>query len=548
MSKITILLFSIPMLAAISLFPQISTRGTDPEQEGRNLPWQADLDFVLAKLKEVHPNLYYRISPEEFETAVSDARYMIEKSESDIECFFAIRRVIASLQDGHTNLYLNGKMDLTSLKLPWTIDYLPDGYFVGAIDKRDKELIGCKVVAVNSIPVEEAIQKLEEICSGDNQVKRRDRAASYLSYPLILNGIGIQTPGNEVSLTLQDESGEMVHKRFNADTHFKDSELYTIQMVLGSSTPYHLKNIEKNYWFQQLEDQHSIYCQINSLENQGREGESFGKFTSDLFAAIDQTFELEKLIIDLRYNTGGNGRISIPFIKEIIKRDKINSRGRLFVIIGSKTYSAAIVMANGLLEYTEAIFVGSPSACPSNLFSNSRPVGTLPHCGASLSIASRLIDNAWISNREYFKIDVPVLITGREYYSGVDPVLTVILDNAAMSLEDIAISQGAEAAFARYKEIIQSYQDLSWWNTSENLETGINEKGYLLYERNPYGSEQLLILNTLLFPSSWNAWDSLAEIYYMNGKKEECIKALEKSLELNPDNQNAIEGLKMLRK
>jgi len=50
-----------------------------------------------------------------------------------------------------------------------------------------------------------------------------------------------------------------------------------------------------------------------------------------------------------------------------------------------------------------------------------------------------------------------------------------------------------------------------------------------------------------LFPESWNAYESLGEAYMKAGNKELAIENYEKSLELNPQNTNAVEQLKKLR-
>lgn len=58
---------------------------------------------------------------------------------------------------------------------------------------------------------------------------------------------------------------------------------------------------------------------------------------------------------------------------------------------------------------------------------------------------------------------------------------------------------------------------------------------------------ELFKQNTADFPDSANAWDSLAEAYLTKGEKELAIKYYEKSLELNPKNDGAIEQLKKLK-
>ena len=52
--------------------------------------------------------------------------------------------------------------------------------------------------------------------------------------------------------------------------------------------------------------------------------------------------------------------------------------------------------------------------------------------------------------------------------------------------------------------------------------------------------------NTVDFPQGYNTWDSLAEGYMIDGDKESAIKYYKKSLELNPENTNAVQKLKEL--
>jgi len=50
-----------------------------------------------------------------------------------------------------------------------------------------------------------------------------------------------------------------------------------------------------------------------------------------------------------------------------------------------------------------------------------------------------------------------------------------------------------------------------------------------------------------IYFNSWNAFDSLAEAYLKAGQKDLAIKNYEKSLELNPENTNAVEKLRQLQ-
>lgn len=57
---------------------------------------------------------------------------------------------------------------------------------------------------------------------------------------------------------------------------------------------------------------------------------------------------------------------------------------------------------------------------------------------------------------------------------------------------------------------------------------------------------ELFKLNVEAYPESWNAYDSLAEAFMDDGQKELAIQTYRKSLELNPQNTNAVEMLKKL--
>jgi predicted alpha/beta superfamily hydrolase len=57
---------------------------------------------------------------------------------------------------------------------------------------------------------------------------------------------------------------------------------------------------------------------------------------------------------------------------------------------------------------------------------------------------------------------------------------------------------------------------------------------------------EFFLLNTQYYPLSANAWDSLGEAYLVKGEKERALSSYKKSLELNPNNNNANEKIKLL--
>jgi tetratricopeptide (TPR) repeat protein len=76
----------------------------------------------------------------------------------------------------------------------------------------------------------------------------------------------------------------------------------------------------------------------------------------------------------------------------------------------------------------------------------------------------------------------------------------------------------------------------------------MNRVGYRLLERKRFKEAiEVFKLNVEDFPKSANVYDSLGEAYMVSGDKELAIQNYQRSIELNPDNGNAVEMLKKLR-
>jgi len=69
-------------------------------------------------------------------------------------------------------------------------------------------------------------------------------------------------------------------------------------------------------------------------------------------------------------------------------------------------------------------------------------------------------------------------------------------------------------------------------------ESKVNNLGYLLMNEERYEDAlKVFKLNTKLFPTAWNTYDSYGECLLKAGNKEEAKRMYQKSLELNPENK-----------
>jgi pimeloyl-ACP methyl ester carboxylesterase len=104
-------------------------------------------------------------------------------------------------------------------------------------------------------------------------------------------------------------------------------------------------------------------------------------------------------------------------------------------------------------------------------------------------------------------------------------------------------SQGVAEAVEMFKK--KRKEDNNWIPFTE---TRMNILGYQrLQSGKTKEAIELFKLNVLAYPESANTYDSLGEAYMINGDKELAIQNYKKSLELNPNNPNAVEMLKQLK-
>ena len=68
----------------------------------------------------------------------------------------------------------------------------------------------------------------------------------------------------------------------------------------------------------------------------------------------------------------------------------------------------------------------------------------------------------------------------------------------------------------------------------------------MLFDGQQQAGVEVLRLNTLLFPLSWNVYDSYAEALSFTGKKEDAVIMYRKSIRMNPDNKGGKEALEKI--
>src|SRR5262245_23208203 len=111
-------------------------------------------------------------------------------------------------------------------------------------------------------------------------------------------------------------------------------------------------------------------------------------------------------------------------------------------------------------------------------------------------------------------------------------------------LGEVYRKSGATAAVERYKALRTKYDNRGAYDFGEGP---LNTLAYdLLAKKDFEGALTIFRLNASTFPVSANVWDSMAEGYAAAGRKELAEIYYRKSLELDPENKNALGKLREL--
>ena len=516
--------------------------------------WQQDLKFMAEQMPKCHKNLFHAITREQFQRAIEQLHKRIP-SLSRHQIVVEMARIAASIGDGHTNIAPTRDSKIGFRSYPLKLYFFNDGMFVRAATIEHKDIVGARVTKIGRFSVETAYNVVCEIIGCDNDMDAKFFAPFLLTMPEVLHALGMIDDMNSAAYTLDIQGKQVVvvlkpygpaeMLRPDTDTSWKLKPGWVdARDSARLPTPLWLKDPENNFWFEYLPDIRTLYVQFNQVGN--KDNESVEEFSQRLFAFVD-SIQVDRFILDLRLNRGGNGAYNRPLLLGIIKSLKVDRQGTLFTVIGRSTWSAAEFLCNDLEKYTNTLFVGEPSGGKPNSYGDSRKI-ILPNSGITVRVSSLWWQGDERDTRQWTAPQLAADLTFKDYQNNVDPAMNVILQyRPTKSLTDLltkALSMGAPAS------LVHVYQQ--WKSNPLNgyIDPGpeLIDLGYrLMSTQHKEHAIQVFTLCVDVCPGSWNAYDSLGEAYMNNGETDLAIKNYRKSLELNPNNENATEILKKLR-
>jgi hypothetical protein len=390
-----------------------------------------DLDFLFKTIEEVHPNMYAYTSKEEFSPIREKLYSQIDRTMTRLEFYKLTAPVVAAIRNSHTVLrpfveeykrYLEGGGKVFPLELR------SDGSKVILSENYSATLLPVdgEVLAINARLVREIFASFSRLFSAES---RNINSRLITEMTVLLRWLLVLEYGPLESWDLKIRSSD------------GNVNGYTIKSVAATELGgQESKATLTPNSYQHLPEYNTSLLEIKSFGGWGGDLEEFKAFLSDSFQRIRQQ-KVANLIIDIRDNKGGGDNLvhslmeyltAKPYrlyekteikisaqsraVIEHIRRqvpDKFANKeegdivtlemllrtppanpirftGRVFVLIGSQTWSASTVFASAVKYFHVGTLVGEETPDPPTLYGSSIML-KMPSSQLQFAVASKLL-------------------------------------------------------------------------------------------------------------------------------------------------------------
>jgi hypothetical protein len=518
--------------------------------------WREDLAYLARELPRRHKNLFHTMRREQFDSALAALDRKLPTLARH-QVIVEIARIVAWVGDGHTNVAPTRDPKIGFRTYPVKLYFFKDGLFIRSATREHADLVGAKVVRIGRHTAGQAYEAVRELIGRDNEMSARYFAPFLLVMPEILHAIGaIDDPGNAPLLLEQAGARTVAVLRPSGAAAMMPSDTDVSWMPQagwldmrgtdGPRTPLWLRGDPRvPLRLEYLPESRTVYVQLNKVGD--GPDETIAAFAGRLRTFVD-TGSVDRVVLDLRLNRGGNGTLNQPLLLSLIRSPKLEGPGRLFVLIGRGTFSAAQFLVQDLEAYTDAVFVGEPTAGKPNSYGDSRKI-ILPNSGITVRASIFFWQRGHpLDTRQWTGPDVAAELTSRDYREQVDPAMREVLAyRQEASLAERMRDAFAAGDSARALKLHLDYK-ADPRHAYADTELELNALGYELLRQGRQGQAIVVLqLNTADHPGSSNAFDSLGEAYMEAGMREEALQSYQRAVALDPANEHAVQMLEKLQ-
>jgi hypothetical protein len=440
-----------------------------PPPSGRVEAWRQDLEVAERKLLRFDRS-FRPDDAERFRRELAALRDALP-GKSDPEVLVGLAKAVALAGNAHTRLHLlRDRADVR--RFPIRLWWFADGLYVIRAAPGHAGLLGCRVEAIAERPVDTVGALVAPLFAG-NASWRSYMSVYSLTSPEILEGLGVvrglesvpwsfRCDGRPVEAHLaplpvsREEASEEAWRDLSPAHSGPGGPWVTALRGPQARLPLYLRHPGRYYWVERLRSRRALYVQYNRAQNMpgGRRLLAF----ADEVVAEARGGRLETVVVDLRFNTGGDltaGRRLMERIRDLAAA----ARADVAVITGRATFSAGLFHAAQWRQWG-ATLVGEPPGDDLDFWAEGGTI-VLPNSRLTLRYSDAFhaySTRAYPDVKAYMDLDVAdldpdrlVVPTWRDYIDGRDPALeeALTLRPAIQTDSSVRVFRTSSSGFAR---------------------------------------------------------------------------------------------------
>lgn len=278
---------------------------------------------LISKLESIHPDLYRYYDKKSF---ILEAKKI--KNLDKIDTKVKIAKLIAKLNDGHTGVKFNQDR-IVELRYIGDEIYIIDDY-----KNINSNYLYKRIISINDTKIEDIIPKVSECFPKETNNFNRFEIELYLLSKELLQGLGIIK--DNIIITLEDGikidyNYELKKKYIKDIVYFKKELLKNNIYYIKYGTCHNMGNINLDEWFNEV---------IKDI-----------KYNN-----------CNKIIVDLRGNTGGNSKYFSDFYEKIK-----NENYSYICLVDRAVFSSGVYALKDMINLKSYI-IGEPVGTTKNNF------------------------------------------------------------------------------------------------------------------------------------------------------------------------------------
>ena len=405
------------------------TAAISPAQ--REAHWREDLEFLTAKLSAGGHTVDLKrgISSRgqlDFDKVYPTLKQDVAALESDVpnlsdgEMILRLMKIVASAHIAHNRVVPPLSSGFVS-RVPLSFQWFSDGLAVSAASADYRAALGARVLTMGGKTPEEVLASIAPYVSQNNETQLRVDSLDLLRLRIMLRRAGALDESRNLALTLQKPGAAPFALTVPTSTHIEP----LLSMYDAPSAPHPLwlsHAPTEHYWYQYLSDSRTLFVQYNSCENDPKL--PFKDLAAKVLADLHSQ-PVERVVIDMRLNGGGDSRVINPLMDGLAGWK--GKSGGLFVLIGRYTFSSALDNAATLHDRLHATLVGESTSGARSGYGEVK-VAVLPNSKLQIRFTSKWWGSHEKAEQDVLVPDIPAPLSLADALAGRDPVLAAAVD------------------------------------------------------------------------------------------------------------------------